>query len=121
MDEASCAYLLGLYLGDGHIVRGRRDACVLAIACSDDWPGLMAAARRALSAVMLTSSVSRVQPTGRTTVKSYPEAPATHVPAARAGPQHTSRNRAARMADVIVRKYPGRIRRDYFIRMAGVA
>jgi hypothetical protein len=33
MDESSYAYLLGLYLGDGHIVHGPRDVYVLAIAC----------------------------------------------------------------------------------------
>src|SRR5512135_2985564 len=52
MDESSYAYLLGLYLGDGHIARAPRDVYVLAIACSDDWPGLMAAARQAMAAVM---------------------------------------------------------------------
>ena len=52
MDESAYAYLLGLYLGDGHIVHGPRDVYVLAIACSDDWPGLMAAARQAMAAVM---------------------------------------------------------------------
>src|SRR6266702_1918221 len=55
MDESAYAYLLGLYLGDGHIVRGPRDVYVLAIACSDDWPGLMAAARQAMATVMPTS------------------------------------------------------------------
>jgi hypothetical protein len=29
MDEAAYAYLLGLYLGDGHIARGRRDVYAL--------------------------------------------------------------------------------------------
>ena len=46
MDEAAYSYLLGLYLGDGHIARGRRDVHVLSIACCDGWPGLMAAAQR---------------------------------------------------------------------------
>ena len=41
------------YLGDRHITRGPRDVYVLAIACSDGWPGLMAAARQAMSAVIL--------------------------------------------------------------------
>jgi hypothetical protein len=39
---------------------------VLAIACSDDWPGLMAAARQAMAAVMPASSVCGVkQPDAR--------------------------------------------------------
>ena len=61
MDESAYAYLLGLYLGDGHIARGRRDVYALSIACSDDWPGLIRAARRALSAVMPASRVCYVQ------------------------------------------------------------
>src|SRR5689334_12914158 len=71
MDESSYAYLLGLYLGDGHIVHGPRDVYVLAIACSDDWPGLMTAARQAMAAVMPTSSVCGVKQTGCTMIKSY--------------------------------------------------
>src|SRR5690348_9368230 len=71
LDEPAYSYLLGLYLGDGHIARGPRDVYVLAIACCDDWPGLMAAARQALSAVMPASSVSSVKQTGCTMVKSY--------------------------------------------------
>src|SRR5690349_1968523 len=71
LDEPAYSYLLGLYLGDGHIARGRRDVYVLAIACCDDWPGLMVAARQALAAVMPASSVSSVKQTGCTMVKSY--------------------------------------------------
>jgi len=69
--ESAYAYLLGLYLGDGHIARGQRDVYVLAIACSDDWPGLMEAARRALYAVMPTSRVSQVHQIGCTMIKCY--------------------------------------------------
>src|SRR4051794_3409324 len=61
LDEPAYAYLLGLYLGDGHITHGPRDVYALAIACSDDWPGLMDAAQQALAAAMPTSSVCRVQ------------------------------------------------------------
>src|SRR5260370_16337971 len=56
MDEQAYAYLLGLYLGDGSITRGRRDVFALWIACCDDWPGLLAACRRAISAVMPPST-----------------------------------------------------------------
>src|ERR1700751_5634719 len=42
MDNSAYAYLLGLYLGDGYISRGRGDVYTLWIACCDDWPGLMA-------------------------------------------------------------------------------
>jgi hypothetical protein len=70
LDAPAYAYLLGLYLGDGYITRGRRDVFALSIACSDGWPGLKDAAEAALSAVMPTSSVFRVQRPGCTEVKS---------------------------------------------------
>jgi hypothetical protein len=70
LDEAAYAYLLGLYLGDGCITRGRRDVFALSVACSDDWPGLIAAAGAAMSAVMPASGVFRVQRVGCTEVKS---------------------------------------------------
>ena len=43
-------YLLGLYLGDGHIV-AVPPTYRLSIACADAWPGLIAEAERAMSAV----------------------------------------------------------------------
>ena len=71
IDESAYAYLLGLYLGDGHIARGPREVYALAIACSADWPGLMEAARWAMSAVMPASKVCCVRQPGCTMVKSY--------------------------------------------------
>jgi hypothetical protein len=62
--------LLGLYLGDGCLTRGRRDVYALSVVCSDAWPGLIAAAKEALAAVMPTSGVFSVQRTGCTEVKS---------------------------------------------------
>ena len=53
MDESAYAYLLGLYLGDGHNTRGRRDVFALWIACcdeglfhSDGWRGVNRVRRR---------------------------------------------------------------------------
>ena len=65
MDESSYAYLLGLYLGDGHIVRGPRDVYVLAIACTDDWPGLMAAARQAMASTYTSRGPCTMCPSPR--------------------------------------------------------
>ena len=56
LDEAAYSYLLGLYLGDGHVVRTPR-TYLLTIACADAWPGLVGEARRAMSLVMPSSSV----------------------------------------------------------------
>src|SRR5258708_7790257 len=52
LDEPASAYLLGLYLGDGYISAGRRNVYALSLACSDTWPGLIAVAGAAMSAVM---------------------------------------------------------------------
>ncbi|MFC9974094.1 helix-turn-helix domain-containing protein [Spirillospora sp. NPDC127200] len=65
------AYLLGPYLGDGHLVRQARDVYRLEIACCDDWPGLIDAAAAAVTAVMPASKVGRRQRTGCTCVGSY--------------------------------------------------
>ncbi|MBB4941545.1 hypothetical protein FHR32_005922 [Streptosporangium album] len=71
LDEATYAYPLGLYLGDGHIVLCRKGVYQLSIACCDGWPGLMEEAADSMAKVMPTSSVSRRQKIGCTEVKSY--------------------------------------------------
>lgn len=68
--DASYSYLLGTYLGDGHITVGRRMVQALSIYCADDWPGVMNEVETAVRAAMHTS-VCRVQRQGCTTVKSY--------------------------------------------------
>ena len=114
MDESSYAYLLGLYLGDGHIVHGPRDVYVLAIACSDDWPGLMAAARQAMAAVMPASSVCGVKQTGCTMIKSYSKHWACLFPQHGPGRKHQRKIELAQWQEIIVRKYPGEFARGLF-------
>jgi len=46
------AYLLGLYLGDGHIGRGAHGQHVLSIACDAAYPGIIAAAAAAMRALV---------------------------------------------------------------------
>lgn len=70
LDHAAYAYLLGLYLGDGHITVSRKGVYALSIWCSTDWPGLRRAAVSVMSAVMPTSAVFRVERGGCTEVKS---------------------------------------------------
>jgi hypothetical protein len=70
LDAPAYAYLLGLYLGDGHITLGRRDVYALSITCDDYWPGLADEAERAMVAVMPTSSVFRVARIGCHEIKS---------------------------------------------------
>lgn len=68
LDKRAYAYLLGLYLGDGHIAHARKEVFRLEIACCDTWPGLLDAAARAIRAVMPTNSVGHRQRTGCTMV-----------------------------------------------------
>jgi hypothetical protein len=70
LDAGAYSYLPGLYLGDGHITKGRRGVYALPIKCCDAWPGLRDQARIALSAVMPTSSVFSAARIGCTEIKS---------------------------------------------------
>ncbi|WP_327024930.1 transcriptional regulator [Micromonospora sp. NBC_01739] len=63
------AYLLGLYLGDGHLATSVR-VPVLRIACSNAWPGLIEACETAMLQV-LASRVQRVPQPGCVRVQSY--------------------------------------------------
>jgi hypothetical protein len=70
LDERAYAYLLGLYLGDGHLVLRRKGVWQLSITCCDGWPGLMEQARLAMSAVMPSSKVFARAKTGCTDIQS---------------------------------------------------
>lgn len=68
-DEAAYVYLLGLYLGDGHLVT-KAKVPVLRVYCGDAWPGLIDACAAAMGAV-LARKVQRVQKRGCVGVQSY--------------------------------------------------
>ncbi|MHC0433804.1 transposase [Streptomyces sp. O3] len=72
LDQAAYSYLLGLYLGDGHIVQysGHRVPSLM-ITCCDSWPGLMDECERAMYAVFPDNRVCRVRKTGCHNVKVY--------------------------------------------------
>ncbi|MEV5507473.1 hypothetical protein [Streptomyces orinoci] len=72
LDEPAYAYLLGLYLGDGHIIQySQHRVPSLMIACGNVWPGLMDACQAAMQAVFPDNSVCRVRSTGCQNVKVY--------------------------------------------------
>ncbi len=114
LDESAYAYLLGLYLGDGHVTRGRRNVFVLSIFCSDDWPGLLAAARGTMSAVMPASGVFCVQRQGCTEVKSSSKHWPCLFPQHGPGRKHTRRIELEQWQAVIVDGYPGEFVRGLF-------
>ncbi|MEU9252460.1 helix-turn-helix domain-containing protein [Streptomyces sp. NPDC048270] len=70
LDAQAYAYLLGLYLGDGHISHySRHRVPSLMITCDDHWPGLMDAAEEAMRRVLPSNQVCRVRRTGCHNVK----------------------------------------------------
>ncbi|MFF7675934.1 helix-turn-helix domain-containing protein [Actinacidiphila glaucinigra] len=72
LDEVAYAYLLGLYLGDGHIVQhSRHRVPSLMITCSEKWTGLIDEAERAMRAVFPQNRTCRVRKTGALNVKVY--------------------------------------------------
>jgi hypothetical protein len=114
MDEQAYAYLLGLYLGDGHIAHGRRDVYALTIACADNWPGLMDAAQQAMSAVMPMSRVSRVPQSGCTMVKSYSKHWPCLFPQHGPGLKHLRKIELREWQEVIVQKCSGEFAKGLF-------
>ncbi|MFI6979664.1 helix-turn-helix domain-containing protein [Embleya sp. NPDC050154] len=70
VDRPAYAYLLGLYLGDGHIVAGPR-AYSLRISCANAWPGLMRECADAIARVLPGSASNFVPRRGCTDIKRY--------------------------------------------------
>lgn len=70
LDAVAYAHLLGLHLGDGHMVRVRA-VHRLSIFCDNAWPGLIDEAARSMALTMPASSVSRRQRQGCIEVMSY--------------------------------------------------
>ncbi|MBC3191564.1 helix-turn-helix domain-containing protein [Pseudonocardia sp. C8] len=66
----SYAYMLGMYLGDGHIVVGRRGVQSLSVFGDDMWPGVLDEVEAGMADLM-RGAVCRVRRQGCTQVKSY--------------------------------------------------
>jgi len=69
IETEAYAYLLGLYLGDGHITRSRRDVYVLWIFCDAKYPGLMDLCAGAMESVFPVKSFRVNRGDGCTSVK----------------------------------------------------
>lgn len=73
LNRKSYSYLLGLYLGDGHLGDGaamrKKGIHFLSIACADAWPGLMDECEASIRDVMPHNSVFRVPRQGMHEVK----------------------------------------------------
>lgn len=72
LDLPAYAYLLGLYLGDGHIIQNRAmRSPSLSITCAEAHPGLMDECEKAMRSVLPRNSVCRVRRKGCREVKMY--------------------------------------------------
>ncbi|NML49703.1 helix-turn-helix domain-containing protein [Streptomyces sp. R302] len=70
LDNIAYAYLLGLYLGDGHIAQSRAMRVPsLSVSCTDTWPGLIDACVGAMQSVLPGNRASKVQRQGCVDVK----------------------------------------------------
>jgi hypothetical protein len=114
LDEAAYAYLLGLYLGDGCLIRQPKDVYLLSIACCDAWPGLIAAAKDAARGVMPSSAVFSRQCVGMTEVKSTSKHWPCLFPQHGPGRKHTRKIELAEWQQIIVDRYPGDFARGLF-------
>ena len=114
LNERAYAYLLGLYLGDGHIARHKRGVFSLSIFCGDVWPGLITAAKRTMRKVMPTSRAFFVHRIGMTEVKSYSKHWPCLFPQHGPGMKHTRKIELAGWQQVIVSRYPGDFARGLF-------
>ncbi|HWM60405.1 MAG TPA: hypothetical protein VNO83_21445 [Pseudonocardia sp.] len=109
----SYSYLLGSYLGDGHITTGRRGVHALSISCADAWPGVMneveAAMREALG-----RAVCHVQRHGCVDVKSYSRHWTCLFPQHGPGPKHSRPIRLSGWQQEAVARHQGRFLRGLF-------
>ncbi|WP_299536282.1 helix-turn-helix domain-containing protein [uncultured Streptomyces sp.] len=72
LDTAAYAYLLGLYLGDGHVsVYAGHRVPSLTITLDDAWPGIQDEAETAMRAVFPANATCRIRKTGCHNIKVY--------------------------------------------------
>jgi hypothetical protein len=72
LNVSAYAYLLGLYLGDGHIIQNRSmRAPSLSVTCDENYPGLMDECEAAMRSVFPGNAVCRVRRKGCREVKLY--------------------------------------------------
>jgi hypothetical protein len=114
LDEYQYAFLLGHYLGDGHISRATGSVFALSIYCADDYPGVSAEVQEAVRAVMPISRVHVVARTGCHAVKSYTNHWPCLFPQHGPGMKHTRPIVLEPWQEAIVDREPGRLLRGLF-------
>jgi hypothetical protein len=109
----SYAYLLGAYLGDGHVSVHRRGVEALSVYCSDDHPVIMAEVESAMAAVLGTATC-RIRRTGCTEVKSYSKHWSCVLPQHGSGRKHTRRIVLEPWQEEVVERHTGLFLRGLF-------
>ncbi|MFD5114919.1 MULTISPECIES: helix-turn-helix domain-containing protein [unclassified Streptomyces] len=107
LDKAAYAYLLALYLGDGHIshyVKHRSPS--LMITMDDAWPGLQDAAEAALRAVFPHNAICRLRRSGCQNIKVYFKHLACLFPQHGPGKKHERKIELAAWQQEIVDEHP---------------
>ena len=100
------AYLLGLYLGDGHIARHARGVCRLSIYLDQRYPAILNECAAAMEAV-LGRSAGRVQGDGCISVNTYSKSWPCLFPQHGSGRKHQREIKLADWQIAIVRDAPG--------------
>jgi hypothetical protein len=112
LPEREYAYLLGMYLGDGHISRAHGRCFRLRVTGDADYPGVAAECREAMRAVMPTSRATiRTRPDGAVEISSYANAWPCLLPQHGPGKKHTRRIELAAWQSAIVRRQPQQLLR----------
>jgi hypothetical protein len=111
-NPARYAYLLGLYLGDGHLVTSAK-VPVLRVFCADAWPGLIEECETAMLAV-LAKNVQRVRRIGCVAVQSYSNHWPCLIPQNGPGRKHERPIYLAEWQQPIVDQNPGSFLRGLF-------
>lgn len=101
LDRRGYSYLLGLYLGDGHIKKRTMN-----LACCNDYPGLMDDAEQALKIVLPFATTSRWQRRSWTEVVSYSHHWTCLFPQHGPGRKHTRRVELTGWQSAIVEDFP---------------
>lgn len=114
LPAASYAYLLGTYLGDGHITVPSPTTAVMAIYCADDWPGISAETSRAMQCLMPDSTVSRAPRTGSHVLRSHSRHWLCLFPQHGPGAKHTRPIVLEPWQSAVVDEHPGHLLRGLF-------
>jgi hypothetical protein len=114
LDPWAYAHLLGLYLGDGHIARMRRDVYQLRITCDDKYPRIIAEAMLSMHRVRPIARIFLNPQVGCTNVSSYWKHWPTVLPQHGPGRKHQRTIALERWQRDIVEVEPGRFLRGLF-------